>query len=203
MLSSFIATTFLIQPYPRLHLPQPPLLTFIHTYLSCSTKHSFIVVGASYCCFSHMSSDPETDGIEPPSKRRKLSAENATSIIPPNTNPPNAKRTSTPRSLERPITPPPSRRTQSSTPKAEVSQLRRDVGHASSHAPLPLKLVAETQEQCQQACRYIPSAIQLTRIRDLPSVQNIDTIGLGDILGDPLIKECWNFNFLFDLDFVM
>jgi hypothetical protein len=22
-------------------------------------------------------------------------------------------------------------------------------------------------------------------------------------LGDPLIKECWNFNFLFDLDFVM
>ena len=51
--------------------------------------------------------------------------------------------------------------------------------------------------------RYVPSPFQLTKIRDLAAHQNVDTVGLKDILGDPLIKECWNFNFLFDLDFVM
>lgn len=51
--------------------------------------------------------------------------------------------------------------------------------------------------------RYVSSPFQLTKIRDLAQHQNVDTIELKDILGDPLIKECWNFNFLFDLDFVM
>ncbi|KAF3033010.1 hypothetical protein E8E11_001788 [Didymella keratinophila] len=51
--------------------------------------------------------------------------------------------------------------------------------------------------------RYVPSPFQLTKVRDLAQHQNVDTIELRDILGDPLIKECWNFNFLFDLNFVM
>lgn len=33
--------------------------------------------------------------------------------------------------------------------------------------------------------------------------ENLDAVQLKDILGDPLIKECWNFNYLFDIDFVM
>jgi tyrosyl-DNA phosphodiesterase-1 len=49
----------------------------------------------------------------------------------------------------------------------------------------------------------IASPVQLTRIRDLAPHQNVDTVQLKDILGDPLIRECWNFNFLFDIDFVM
>ncbi|KAF2626472.1 phospholipase D/nuclease [Macroventuria anomochaeta] len=51
--------------------------------------------------------------------------------------------------------------------------------------------------------RRIASPLQLTRIRDLAPHQNVDTVELKNILGDPMIKECWNFNFLFDLDFVM
>jgi hypothetical protein len=51
--------------------------------------------------------------------------------------------------------------------------------------------------------RVLPSPIQLTRIRDLPSSNNVDTIGLRDLIGDPMIKECWQFNFLLDLDFIM
>ncbi|OCK85976.1 tyrosyl-DNA phosphodiesterase 1 [Lepidopterella palustris CBS 459.81] len=51
--------------------------------------------------------------------------------------------------------------------------------------------------------RYVPSPIQLMQIRDLSAAENVDTIGLTDILGDPLIKECWQFNYLFDLDFLM
>lgn len=50
---------------------------------------------------------------------------------------------------------------------------------------------------------FLPSPIQLTRVKDLAPGQNVDAVGLKDILGDPMIKECWNFNFLFDIDFVM
>jgi len=28
-------------------------------------------------------------------------------------------------------------------------------------------------------------------------------VGLRDILGDPMIRECWQFNYLFDVDFLM
>jgi tyrosyl-DNA phosphodiesterase-1 len=59
------------------------------------------------------------------------------------------------------------------------------------------------EEIAGYSTRYIPSPFQLTKIRDLAPHQNVDTVELKDILGDPLIKECWNFNFLFDLDFVM
>lgn len=51
--------------------------------------------------------------------------------------------------------------------------------------------------------RCVSSPFQLTKIRDLAPHQNVDTVELKNILGDPLIQECWNFNFLFDLDFVM
>lgn len=47
------------------------------------------------------------------------------------------------------------------------------------------------------------SPIQLSTVSGLPASSNIDTLSLGDILGDPLIKECWLFNYLFDVDFIM
>ncbi|KAK7710969.1 hypothetical protein SLS57_008288 [Botryosphaeria dothidea] len=50
---------------------------------------------------------------------------------------------------------------------------------------------------------FVSSPIQLTRIRDLPQAANIDTVALEDILCDPLIVEVWQFNYLFDVDFVM
>jgi tyrosyl-DNA phosphodiesterase-1 len=53
------------------------------------------------------------------------------------------------------------------------------------------------------ACRKIPSPFQLTKIHDLPASSNVDAVGLKDILGDPLIAECWEFNYLHDLDFLM
>jgi len=49
----------------------------------------------------------------------------------------------------------------------------------------------------------LPSPFQLTHIKDLPDHLNVDAVKLHDILGDPLIKECWQFNFLIDLDFLM
>lgn len=55
----------------------------------------------------------------------------------------------------------------------------------------------------RHASKLTPSPIQLTRIRDLDPSKNVDTVGLDDILGDPLIRECWQFNYLFDVDFLM
>ncbi|KAJ5502496.1 Tyrosyl-DNA phosphodiesterase [Penicillium fimorum] len=51
--------------------------------------------------------------------------------------------------------------------------------------------------------QFINSPVQLTHIRDLPNGNNVDTIRLHDILRDPMIRECWQFNFLFDVDFLM
>lgn len=31
----------------------------------------------------------------------------------------------------------------------------------------------------------------------------MDTVRLRDILGDPMIRECWQFNYLHDVDFLM
>lgn len=49
----------------------------------------------------------------------------------------------------------------------------------------------------------VSSPVQLTRVQELAASNNIDTVSLKDILGDPLIKDCWAFNYLFDVDFLM
>jgi tyrosyl-DNA phosphodiesterase-1 len=53
--------------------------------------------------------------------------------------------------------------------------------------------------------RLIPSPVQLTHIVDYPASKgyNVDAVKLRDILGDPMIRECWQFNYMFDVDFLM
>ncbi|PGH27033.1 hypothetical protein AJ80_01218 [Polytolypa hystricis UAMH7299] len=94
-----------------------------------------------------------------------------------------ASRTKSLVSLSRSITPPPSRRPQAEEEHSFRSQKKPNSSLSSS----------------------IPSPIQLTHIRDISasSGNNVDAIKLRDILGDPLIKECWQFNYLFDVDFLM
>ena len=87
-------------------------------------------------------------------------------------------------SLSRPVTPPFTRQ----TPQVETKQRR-----------------TSTQLSSNDGYTIIPSPIQLTHIPGLSnsSGNNIDTIKLPDILGDPMISECWQFNFCFDVDFIM
>lgn len=80
---------------------------------------------------------------------------------------------SLPHTLTRSISPPP---------------LRRNRGHDPPNAQVP---------------QVIKSPFQLTWIRDLPESSNIDAVSLKDILGDPMIAECWEFNYLHDLNFLM
>ncbi|KAK4125552.1 phospholipase D/nuclease [Parathielavia appendiculata] len=51
--------------------------------------------------------------------------------------------------------------------------------------------------------RVFKSPFRLTKVRNLPPEMNKDTVTLKDILGDPLIAECWEFNYLHDIDFLM
>ncbi|PGH03949.1 tyrosyl-DNA phosphodiesterase 1 [Blastomyces parvus] len=94
------------------------------------------------------------------------------------------KDVSTLASLNRAITPP-LRRKPSGQPNTSSSYIR--------------------QEKAPSAPNKIPSPIQLTHIRDFSasSGNNADVVRLRDILGDPLIKECWQFNYMFDVDFLM
>lgn len=67
-----------------------------------------------------------------------------------------------------------------------------------SISPPPLRRARTTP-----APKFMASPFQLTSIRDLPSSSNLDAVSIKDILGDPLIAECWEFNYLHNLDFLM
>ncbi|KAL4871814.1 hypothetical protein BDV12DRAFT_183393 [Aspergillus spectabilis] len=88
-------------------------------------------------------------------------------------------------SLHRSITPPPCRSRRTTISPHHPSEKKESL---SNHKP-----------------EIIPSPIQLTHIRDFnnSSGNNVDTVRLRDILGDPMIRECWQFNYLFDVDFLM
>ncbi|KFA72733.1 hypothetical protein S40288_06136 [Stachybotrys chartarum IBT 40288] len=60
-----------------------------------------------------------------------------------------------------------------------------------------------TAPRAAAAAVAVASPWQLTWIRDLPADCNRDAVTLRDLLGDPLIAECWQFNFLHDIPFIM
>ncbi|KAI1491662.1 tyrosyl-DNA phosphodiesterase [Biscogniauxia mediterranea] len=49
----------------------------------------------------------------------------------------------------------------------------------------------------------VPSPFRLTTIRALPVENNHDTVQLIDLLNDPNITECWSFNYMHDIKFLM
>lgn len=72
---------------------------------------------------------------------------------------------------------------------------------SSSNSDSASKSTKEATES--QSKSHIPSPGKLNFVEELPASSNVDCISLGSILGDPMIKECWLFNYLFDIDFVM
>jgi tyrosyl-DNA phosphodiesterase-1 len=143
---------------------------------------------------------------DPSAKRRKLNEEVATT----------GHQNNVSKGLDRPISPPLSRRRSperseptwsfDDVPK-QISATRPQATATASKAGERPTLEAERQlaseRDYHREPRVVSSPVQLTWIAGLASHHNVDAVGLGDLLGDPLIKECWNFNFLFDIDFVM
>ena len=147
------------------------------------------------------------DEFEPHVKRRKLSIDT----------PVNALATfeeedqdSPRKGLDRPISPPVTRRkTPAIAARPDVLTWSfDDVPRETSATPFlgsdAKQGTVKEEDECKKGgIRYLPSPFQLTHIRDMAAHQNVDAVQLKDILGDPMIKECWNFNYLFDIDFVM
>ena len=67
-----------------------------------------------------------------------------------------------------------------------------------------LSMESETSAEAKSGeRRLIPSPFQLTKIQGLPDAENLNTVTLHDILGNPLIHEAWIFNYCFDVDWTM
>lgn len=62
---------------------------------------------------------------------------------------------------------------------------------------------AESRADKTEISTTVRSPFNLTWIRDLPESSNKDAVTLKDILGDPLISECWEFNYMHNVDFLM
>ncbi|KAL5385615.1 hypothetical protein DPSP01_004728 [Paraphaeosphaeria sporulosa] len=148
----------------------------------------------------------ESDHEGPPTKRRKLDLDiTDTGCTPPSISEEAVTGEANTTSLQRPISPPPlrSRHHTPRSPTPPTSQLHLLVDeHVSESSRAPADETAEPL--CSPTeLKFVRLPFQLTRIRDLAPHQNADAVGLRDILGDPMIKECWNFNYLFSVDFVM
>jgi len=142
-------------------------------------------------------------GGSPTAKRRKLDRDAAGNMT--DSTPPSSQEAG--KGLNRPISPPPARRLRSRTPTPSTPRIEADAhGPHPKPTPGPSAAASTSSRIClddSKTTKYISSPFKLTKIQDLAAHQNVDAVGLGDILGDPMIRECWNFNFLFDVDFVM
>ena len=113
-------------------------------------------------------------------------------------------------SKDRSISPPPKRHASTANHKPEVVAEGRSSSEVNAAASTTLysatgnsssKSIKESPSS--QSRPVVQSLVQLNFIEELPASSNVDCISLGSILGDPMIKECWLFNYLFDMDFVM
>lgn len=136
-----------------------------------------------------------------PSKRQKVDHDSlADGVKTIKTPPPRSKSSAaTLRSLERSISPPARSKSQPQHQSAENS--------VCSLLPTGQRSLENKHDAATTLSRpkLIPSPIKLTYIRDIPfsTGNNNETAKLRDILGDPMIRECWQFNYLFDVDFLM
>ena len=95
----------------------------------------------------------------------------------------------------------------SSRPRGDSKILGTASDHASRSSISPprqpkVKQVSQAPSSTG-TIRRIDSPITLTKVEGLPDAVNLDTVSLEDILGNPLVKECWAFNYLIDVDFLL
>jgi tyrosyl-DNA phosphodiesterase-1 len=145
--------------------------------------------------------------VEPPTKRRRLNVDNSEDVLAASEY---LHQDSPHRGLDRPISPPlPRRRSPAVSDGAYTPSWSFGSIPRKTSTKTELKDGAQQEQPKErdspgiQSRNHVPSPFQLTHVRDLAPSQNVNAVKLKDILGDPMIKECWNFNFLFDLDFVM
>ncbi|KAI8958708.1 phospholipase D/nuclease [Daldinia sp. FL1419] len=88
--------------------------------------------------------------------------------------------------------------------RRRLGETEDDATKRSSEIPTSLSNpISPPRKRSSRERKLIQSPFQLTTIRDLPGESNIGAVSLRDLLGDPLISECWEFNYLHDVDFLM
>lgn len=96
------------------------------------------------------------------------------------------------------ISPPPTRRI------AHLSSTEHVIDHLGDDGTPPEHTSGLAKnDQHPMAAPLMASPIHLSTVEGLSAPHNIDTVSLRDILGDPLIEECWLFSYLIDVDFIM
>jgi len=110
-------------------------------------------------------------------------------------------------SLSRPISPPSKRQRTTSeattAPEASEDETKPDERDPEAVSGASNAAIASDSASQGAESRTCASPWQLTWIRDLPEDLNRDAVTLKDLLSDPLISDCWEFNFLHDIDFLM
>lgn len=104
---------------------------------------------------------------------------------------------STPRTWTHPISPPSKKR------RLPDQSASNDKGKSKA---VPDEAPDKTQHEAPSSPKppsKLRSPFQLTRIRDLPPELNQDTVTLPDLIGDPLLSECWEFNYLHSIPFLL
>ena len=76
-------------------------------------------------------------------------------------------------------------------------------GPSTNEEPVIALGVLLADETIEKRSSVLSSPIRLTRVQGLPSITNVDTVSLRDLIGDPLIKECWAFNYTIDVEFIL
>ncbi|KAI1739601.1 tyrosyl-DNA phosphodiesterase [Xylaria scruposa] len=96
---------------------------------------------------------------------------------------------------------PPMKRRRACTDEGDVATaaggIERVIPSSLSH-PISPPRKRKTKERMRVA-----SPFRLTTIRDLSDALNIGAVSLNDLIGDPLIAELWDFNYLHDIEFLM
>lgn len=82
-------------------------------------------------------------------------------------------------------------------PSLKRRRLSNDAVLASLSRP-----ISPPRKRAKEIAR-IASPFRLTSIRDLPKSDNVGAVSLNDLIGDPMIAELWDFNYLHDLDFLI
>jgi hypothetical protein len=185
-------------------------IAFVSTHTTSMLLHTpvnFDVFSAPLSLIHSRLNAMATADNAPPAKRRKLDGDQPKEALAATEH---QIKDSPHKGLDRSISPPLSRRRspvapsraleptwgfddvpkETLTPKAVDPDAHQDEANASDSIR-------------KRSADHVSSPFQLTNIQDLAPHQNVDAVRLKDILGDPMIKECWNFNFLFDIDFVM
>ncbi|KAH7160834.1 tyrosyl-DNA phosphodiesterase-domain-containing protein [Dactylonectria macrodidyma] len=80
---------------------------------------------------------------------------------------------------------------------------KRRLPDEESPIPVSLTRAISPPNKKRRNVPVISSPWQLTWVQDLSEDQNRDALTLKDLLGDPLISECWEFNFLHQISFLM